>query len=139
MTGQRPDPSRGAPADTFALIAAERIRLADALGQLGSADWDRPSRCAGWSVHLVAAHLNAPWEVSLPSTAWAIVRSGGIHRGFDRIARAEVHGQLIAQARDEALRIMRDNPGLRGPEGEALRCLLYLFERDEAIPLIGAG
>src|SRR6202167_3882945 len=56
-----------------------------------------------------------------------------------RIARSDVHGQLIAQARDEALRIMKDNPKLTGPRGEALRCLLYLFERDEAVPLIGAG
>ncbi len=56
-----------------------------------------------------------------------------------RIARSDVHGQLIAQARDEALRIMKDNPKLAGARGEALRCLLYLFERDEAIPLIGAG
>ena len=56
-----------------------------------------------------------------------------------RIARSEVHAQLVTQARDEALRIMKDNPKLDGPRGEALRCLLYLFERDEAIPLIGAG
>ncbi|MBN8968532.1 MAG: ATP-dependent DNA helicase RecG [Rhizobiales bacterium] len=56
-----------------------------------------------------------------------------------RIARSEVHGQLIAQAHDEALRIMKDNPKLQGERGEALRCLLYLYERDEAIPLIGAG
>ncbi|QWG16175.1 ATP-dependent DNA helicase RecG [Bradyrhizobium sediminis] len=56
-----------------------------------------------------------------------------------RIVRSEVHGQLITQARDEALRIMKDNPKLKGDRGEALRCLLYLFERDEAIPLIGAG
>jgi ATP-dependent DNA helicase RecG len=56
-----------------------------------------------------------------------------------RIARPEVHGQLITQARDEALRIMKDNPKLEGERGEALRCLLYLFERDEAVPLIGAG
>jgi len=56
-----------------------------------------------------------------------------------RIARSDVHAQLIAQARDEALRIMKDNPKLKGERGEALRCLLYLFERDEAIPLIGAG
>ena len=56
-----------------------------------------------------------------------------------RIARSEVHGQLIAQARDEALRIMKENPRLKGAPGEALRCLLYLFERDEALPLIGAG
>ena len=64
------------------------------------------------------------------------VRQSGLP-GY-RIARSEVHGQLITQARDEALRIMKDNPKLRGERGEALRCLLYLFERDEAIPLIGA-
>lgn len=56
-----------------------------------------------------------------------------------RIARSEVHGQLITQARDEALRIMKENPKLDGERGEALRCLLYLYERDEAIPLMGAG
>jgi ATP-dependent DNA helicase RecG len=56
-----------------------------------------------------------------------------------RIARPEVHAQLIAQARDEAVRIMQDNPNLKGERGEALRCLLYLYERDEALPLIGAG
>jgi len=56
-----------------------------------------------------------------------------------RIARSEVHSQLITQARDEALRIMKENPKLTGPSGEALRCLLYLFERDEALPLMGAG
>jgi len=56
-----------------------------------------------------------------------------------RIARPEVHAQLIAQARDEALRIMQNDPKLKGERGEALRCLLYLYERDEALPLIGAG
>src|SRR6195952_960538 len=65
------------------------------------------------------------------------VRQSGLP-GY-RIARSDVHGQLITQARDEALRIMQDNPKLEGARGEALRCLLYLFERDEAIPLIGAG
>src|SRR3982074_557486 len=56
-----------------------------------------------------------------------------------RIARSDVHAQLIAQARDEALRILKENPKLEGARSEALRCLLYLFERDEALPLIGAG
>src|ERR1700720_1101173 len=65
------------------------------------------------------------------------VRQSGLP-GY-RIARSEVHGQLITQARDEALRIMKDNPKLHGERGEALRCLLYLFERDEALPLLGAG
>jgi ATP-dependent DNA helicase RecG len=65
------------------------------------------------------------------------VRQSGLP-GY-RIARSDVHAQLITQARDEALRVMKDNPKLEGSRGEALRCLLYLFERDEAIPLIGAG
>jgi ATP-dependent DNA helicase RecG len=65
------------------------------------------------------------------------VRQSGLP-GY-RIARTDVHGQLITQARDEALRIMKDNPKLKGERGEALRALLYLFERDEALPLIGAG
>jgi ATP-dependent DNA helicase RecG len=58
--------------------------------------------------------------------------------GF-RIARSDVHAQLVTQARDEAMRILQDNPKLIGERGEALRCLLYLYERDEALPLIGAG
>jgi ATP-dependent DNA helicase RecG len=65
------------------------------------------------------------------------VRQSGLP-GY-RIARPEAHGQLITQARDEALRIMQENPKLTGPRGEALRCLLYLYERGEAIPLMGAG
>jgi ATP-dependent DNA helicase RecG len=65
------------------------------------------------------------------------VRQSGLP-GY-RIARSDVHAQLITQARDEALRIMKDDPRLTGARGEALRCLLYLFERDEALPLIGAG
>jgi ATP-dependent DNA helicase RecG len=56
-----------------------------------------------------------------------------------RLARIEAHAQLIAQAREEAIAIMRDNPRLQGKRGEALRVLLYLFEKDEALPLIGAG
>jgi ATP-dependent DNA helicase RecG len=65
------------------------------------------------------------------------VRQSGLP-GY-RIARPEVHGQFITQARDEALRIMKENPKLTGARGEALRCLLYLYERGEAIPLMSAG
>ena len=58
--------------------------------------------------------------------------------GF-RIARIEVHGKLIERgARRRQLVLARD-PTLTSPRGEALRHLLYLFERDEAIRLIRAG
>ena len=58
--------------------------------------------------------------------------------GF-RIARIEVHGKLIGAARDDAALVLARDPTLASPRGEALRHLLYLFERDEAIRLIRAG
>ena len=73
--------------DTFALIAAERLRLADALATLDDAAWGTQSLCDDWNVHQVAAHLNAPWSVPVPAVIWSIVRSGGLDRGFDRVAK----------------------------------------------------
>jgi ATP-dependent DNA helicase RecG len=58
--------------------------------------------------------------------------------GF-RVARIEVHGKLIAAARDDAALTLSRDPELASPRGEALRNLLYLFERDEAIRLLRAG
>jgi ATP-dependent DNA helicase RecG len=58
--------------------------------------------------------------------------------GF-RIARVEVHGKLIGAARDEARLILARDPDLMSARGKALRTLLYLFERDEAVRLIRAG
>ncbi len=58
--------------------------------------------------------------------------------GF-RLARVEVHGKLIGTARDDATLMLARDPKLTSPRGEALRLLLHLFERDEAIRLIRAG
>jgi ATP-dependent DNA helicase RecG len=58
--------------------------------------------------------------------------------GF-RIARLEVHGRLIGPARDDATLVLARDPALTSARGEALRHLLYLFERDEAVRLIRAG
>jgi ATP-dependent DNA helicase RecG len=56
-----------------------------------------------------------------------------------RVARIEVHGELVAAARDDAALILSRDPELASPRGEAVRHLLSLFERDEAIRLIRAG
>jgi len=42
-------------------------------------------------------------------------------------------------ARDDARLVVEGDQNLLGPRGEALRLLLYLFGRDEAIRLIRAG
>ncbi|HWC94497.1 MAG TPA: ATP-dependent DNA helicase RecG [Pseudolabrys sp.] len=58
--------------------------------------------------------------------------------GF-RIARLEFHGKFLGAARDDAALILARDPSLESARGEALRALLYLFEKDEAIRLIRAG
>jgi ATP-dependent DNA helicase RecG len=57
--------------------------------------------------------------------------------GF-RVARPE-HRALMATARDDAALVLARDPQLTGDRGEALRLLLYLFERDEAVRLLAAG
>lgn len=58
--------------------------------------------------------------------------------GF-RFALPELHGDLLATARDDAKLILLKDPMLDTPRGQALRHLLYLFERDAAIKLLRAG
>ncbi len=58
--------------------------------------------------------------------------------GF-RIARLDLHQDLLRMARDDAILALQRDPGLAAERGTALRMLLYLFERDEAIRLINAG
>ncbi len=58
--------------------------------------------------------------------------------GF-RLARVEFHGKYLGAARDDAALILQRDPTLTGERGKALRDLLYLFEKDEAIRLIRAG
>jgi ATP-dependent DNA helicase RecG len=56
-----------------------------------------------------------------------------------RLADLSIHGELLATARDDAGLILARDPKLKTPRGEALRTLLYLFERDEAIKLLSSG
>ncbi len=58
--------------------------------------------------------------------------------GF-RLADIMLHQRLLATARDDAELILRRDPELAGDRGQALRVLLYLFERDEAVRLLRAG
>ncbi len=56
-----------------------------------------------------------------------------------RLASLEDHADLIAAARDDVELILQRDPELTGERGVALRTLLYLFERDEAIRYLRAG
>ncbi len=56
-----------------------------------------------------------------------------------RLADLSAHARLLAIARDDAELILRRDPELTSERGQALRALLYLFERDEAVRLLRAG
>ena len=50
-----------------------------------------------------------------------------------RLADMTVHKQLLLTANKDAKMILAQDPNLQSPRGKALRILLYLFERDEAV------
>jgi len=56
-----------------------------------------------------------------------------------RVADIEHHGDLLETARDDASLAITRDPELTGPRGQALRVLLYLFERDAAVRFLRSG
>ena len=55
------------------------------------------------------------------------------------LADLSIHGDLLAAARDDAALILGRDPELKSPRGEALRVLLYLFDRDAAVRTLRSG
>ena len=58
--------------------------------------------------------------------------------GF-RMADLSAHADLLETARRDARYVVETDPELASPRGQALRVLLYFFERDEAVRLLRAG
>ncbi len=56
-----------------------------------------------------------------------------------RLASLEAHRALLPVARDDARLILARDPQLASERGRALRVLLYLFEKNDAVRLLRAG
>lgn len=56
-----------------------------------------------------------------------------------RLANLAVHRELLEAAADDARLIVARDPALATPRGQALRTLLYLFERDAAVRTLRSG
>jgi ATP-dependent DNA helicase RecG len=56
-----------------------------------------------------------------------------------RLADLAIHGELLAAARDDSRLILDKDPELSSERGQALRVLLYLFERDAAVRTLRSG
>jgi hypothetical protein len=108
MSGRRAAPTDHVDdAAVRAMLGAERLDLCAWLGQLGPGEWSTPSRCAGWTVQEVVAHLT----LSTRETAVGFVTGMLRHRGdFDRMNAARARAwagrwttaELVEQLRDSA-------------------------------------
>ena len=56
-----------------------------------------------------------------------------------RLAQFPEHGDLLEIARTDARLALDRDPELKGPRSEALRTLLYLFEREEGVRMLRTG
>ncbi|MDH3472979.1 MAG: helicase-related protein, partial [Rhodospirillales bacterium] len=56
-----------------------------------------------------------------------------------RLADMALHAELLPAARDDAKLILTRDPELQSDRGQALRVLLYLFERDAAVKYLRSG
>lgn len=140
----------------------QRRRLAALLAELTDDDWARPSRCEGWSVQDVIAHLSSTnqfWTMSMASALAG--QPTRFLEGFDPVASPEqqaasVRGQPSAAvlekfiATSEALKAVSSNlseeqwdlPGEAPPGHVPLRAVAFhalwdswIHERDVALPL----
>ena len=56
-----------------------------------------------------------------------------------RLADLDAHRDLMQVAHDDCRLVLETDPDLQGPRGQALRVLLYLFERDAAVKYLRSG
>jgi uncharacterized protein (TIGR03083 family) len=94
------------PEQSWRVITAERLSLADLLDELTPEEWRRPSLCTGWRVRDVAAHIAMAPRVRLSRHLPDVLRARG---SFDRFNRdisvryaARPTGALVAEIRDNA-------------------------------------
>lgn len=87
----------GTPNDQLAPASRQRLRFEALLGGLSEEEWITPSRCSGWTIHDVAAHLvgvNSFWSASL--AAGLAGRPTRVLGGFDPVDTPEL---MVAQMR----------------------------------------
>jgi uncharacterized protein (TIGR03083 family) len=94
-------------AQLWAMIAGERVGLADIFDGLSASQWQTPSLCEGWTVRDVAAHLVTPLSQSLPRL---VLTLASYRFDFDRYSFTEARKNTMTGARLAAvLRAKKDH------------------------------
>ncbi|GJL94406.1 MAG: ATP-dependent DNA helicase RecG [Hyphococcus sp.] len=144
-----------APNATIMIIEhAERFGLAQLhqlRGRVGRSD--KPSSCLLLYKHPLGETATARLNILRQSEDGFLIAEedlrlrgagdllGAAQSGFPQFRLADIaaHSDLLAAARDDAKMIIEKDPKLTTDRGEALRTLLYLFSRDDAVKLLSAG
>lgn len=95
--------------DSWTIIKASREALADYLGHLSDAEWQRPSLCAGWTVRDVTAHLLVVPTRSKGQVFRSFVRS---RFNLDRM-NARFVEDIATRPTDELIATTRSSAGSR--------------------------
>jgi uncharacterized protein (TIGR03083 family) len=128
------------PTDLWALISAERLRLADELAELTDQQWSTQSQCEHWTVRDVAAHLIAPFEVSTPAFLVHLVRS---RFDIEATMRRMVTSITARRSNPEIIEILRANHDSRwtppgsGPEGPLADIVVHGYDIRRPLGLDG--
>ncbi len=76
------------------------------LEQLSEQDWQRPSRCEGWTIHDLVAHLTLPYTSRQTRVLKELAKArGNFDKAADRMARADA----AAHSPAELIEICRAN------------------------------
>jgi uncharacterized protein (TIGR03083 family) len=69
--------------DRIAALRAERNEVVDFCKALSPEDWSRPSRCAGWTVQDVIAHMGAAYHGTFTPWVIKLMRTNALERNND--------------------------------------------------------
>jgi uncharacterized protein (TIGR03083 family) len=112
--------------DPYDLMATEAARLDGYFSQCSDADWQRASRCAGWSVRDVLAHLAASEEynrASLDGTVQQLLGDWGARGATDLTSANEIgirsfdgrsNGEVLGAWREQ---VNANREGFRARDG----------------------
>src|SRR5439155_1135809 len=109
--------------DPYELMATEASRLDRFFAGAGAADWSKPTRCEGWSVRDLLAHLAAGEASS--RTEW--------QARFGRFAIKELKPELTIEANDGHTRVKGEGVDVDLPDEQFVQAVAARLPADSGI------
>lgn len=117
-------------ADTWELIATERLRAADFFSSLRGDDWDAPSLCANWSVRDVLAHIVVTAEAGFVGFLSGMARNGF---RFNQMTDSDVRRHRSTGTDDLVDRLRTSATSRRHPPGPVAAMLMEIVVHGEDV------